>query len=30
VDTIFEIGGQDAKYTRLAEGRIIDCAMNEA
>ena len=30
VDTIFEIGGQDAKYIRLAEGRIIDCAMNEA
>jgi activator of 2-hydroxyglutaryl-CoA dehydratase/predicted nucleotide-binding protein (sugar kinase/HSP70/actin superfamily) len=30
VDTIFEIGGQDAKYTRLGEGRIIDCAMNEA
>ncbi len=30
VDTIFEIGGQDAKYIRLEEGRIIDCAMNEA
>lgn len=30
VDTIFEIGGQDAKYIRLNEGRIIDCAMNEA
>lgn len=30
VDTVFEIGGQDAKYIRLAEGRIIDCAMNEA
>jgi activator of 2-hydroxyglutaryl-CoA dehydratase/predicted nucleotide-binding protein (sugar kinase/HSP70/actin superfamily) len=30
VDTIFEIGGQDAKYIRLAEGRIIDCGMNEA
>lgn len=30
VDTIFEIGGQDAKYIRLVEGRIIDCAMNEA
>ena len=30
VDTIFEIGGQDAKYIRLADGRIIDCAMNEA
>ncbi|MBZ5500222.1 MAG: acyl-CoA dehydratase activase-related protein [Acidobacteriia bacterium] len=30
VDTIFEIGGQDAKYIRLEEGRIIDSAMNEA
>ncbi len=30
VDTIFEIGGQDAKYIRLAAGRITDCAMNEA
>ena len=30
VDTIFELGGQDAKYIRLAEGRIIDCAMTEA
>jgi predicted CoA-substrate-specific enzyme activase len=30
VDTIFEIGGQDAKYIRIAEGRIVDCAMNEA
>ena len=30
VDTIFEIGGQDAKYIRLAEGRIVECAMNEA
>lgn len=30
VDTIFEIGGQDAKYIRLADGRITDCAMNEA
>jgi activator of 2-hydroxyglutaryl-CoA dehydratase/predicted nucleotide-binding protein (sugar kinase/HSP70/actin superfamily) len=30
VDTIFEIGGQDAKYSRLAVGRVIDCAMNEA
>lgn len=30
VDTIFEIGGQDAKYTRLDGGRIIDAAMNEA
>ncbi len=30
VDTIFEIGGQDAKYIRLSEGRVIDAAMNEA
>lgn len=30
VDTIFEIGGQDAKYIRLSEGRIVDAAMNEA
>lgn len=30
VDTIFEIGGQDAKYIRLAGGRIADAAMNEA
>jgi predicted CoA-substrate-specific enzyme activase len=30
VDTIFEIGGQDAKYIRLTEGRVTDAAMNEA
>lgn len=30
VDTIFEIGGQDAKYIRLENGRVTDCAMNEA
>jgi len=30
VDTIFEIGGQDAKYARLAHGRVVDAAMNEA
>src|SRR5512133_2701490 len=30
VDTIFEIGGQDAKYIRLDAGRVIDAAMNEA
>ena len=30
VDTIFEIGGQDAKYIRLEGGRVIDAAMNEA
>ena len=30
VDTIFEIGGQDAKYIRLQDGRVVDAAMNEA
>ena len=30
VDTIFEIGGQDAKYIRLDGGRVVDAAMNEA
>ncbi|HOJ88514.1 MAG TPA: acyl-CoA dehydratase activase [Pseudothermotoga sp.] len=30
VDTIFEIGGQDAKYTYLNEGIPYDYAMNEA
>ncbi len=30
VDTIFEIGGQDAKYIRLAGAEIVDVAMNEA
>jgi predicted CoA-substrate-specific enzyme activase len=30
VDTIFEIGGQDAKYIRLNQGRVVDAAMNEA
>ncbi|MFZ5476375.1 MAG: acyl-CoA dehydratase activase-related protein [Myxococcota bacterium] len=30
VDTLFEIGGQDAKYVRLDGGRIADAAMNEA
>src|SRR5512138_2740003 len=30
VDTIFEIGGQDAKYIRLECGRVVDAAMNEA
>jgi predicted CoA-substrate-specific enzyme activase len=30
VDTIFEIGGQDAKYTRLEKGIAVDSAMNEA
>jgi activator of 2-hydroxyglutaryl-CoA dehydratase len=30
VDTIFESGGQGAKYARLAQGRVVDAAMNEA
>ncbi|WP_243357948.1 BadF/BadG/BcrA/BcrD ATPase family protein [Fundidesulfovibrio terrae] len=30
VDTIFEIGGQDAKYTFLWRGHPCDSAMNEA
>ena len=30
VDTIFEIGGQDAKYVRLSNGQVYDAAMNEA
>lgn len=30
VDTIFEIGGQDAKYTLLTNGIASDYAMNEA
>ncbi len=30
VDTIFEIGGQDAKYIRLNGGQVFDAAMNEA
>ncbi len=30
VDTIFEIGGQDAKYTSLTNGVAVDYAMNEA
>jgi predicted CoA-substrate-specific enzyme activase len=30
VDTIFEIGGQDAKYVLLNNGVAIDYAMNEA
>jgi predicted CoA-substrate-specific enzyme activase len=30
VDTIFEIGGQDAKYTYIANGVPSDYAMNEA
>jgi predicted CoA-substrate-specific enzyme activase len=30
VDTIFEIGGQDAKYTYISQSVPIDYAMNEA
>jgi predicted CoA-substrate-specific enzyme activase len=30
VDTIFEIGGQDAKFIRLFRGQVVDAAMNEA
>jgi predicted CoA-substrate-specific enzyme activase len=30
VDTIFEIGGQDAKYTYITNGVACDYAMNEA
>ncbi|HJX13664.1 MAG TPA: acyl-CoA dehydratase activase, partial [Dehalococcoidales bacterium] len=29
VDTIFEIGGQDAKYVSLQHGTIVDFAMNK-
>ncbi|HOC42720.1 MAG TPA: acyl-CoA dehydratase activase [Thermoanaerobaculales bacterium] len=28
VETIFEIGGQDSKYMRVAGGRIVDASMN--
>ncbi len=30
VETIFEIGGQDAKYIRIEDGIVVDFAMNEA
>lgn len=30
VDTIFEIGGQDAKFISLQDGVVVDFAMNEA
>lgn len=30
VDTILEIGGQDAKFIRLEDGVVVDFAMNEA
>jgi len=29
VDTVFEIGGQDAKYTSLKDGAVVDFAMNK-
>ncbi len=29
VDTIFEIGGQDAKYISLEDGAVVDFAMNK-
>ncbi|MDI6793392.1 MAG: acyl-CoA dehydratase activase [bacterium] len=29
VDTIFEIGGQDSKYIRLAQGAVVDFEMNK-
>ena len=28
VDTVVDIGGQDAKFTRLEEGRVVDSCMN--
>jgi len=28
VETIFEIGGQDAKFIRLSQGRVVDVNMN--
>ncbi len=28
IETVFEIGGQDAKYIRGAGGAVMDCAMN--
>ena len=30
VDTIIEIGGQDAKYIRVSSGRIVESDMNKA
>ncbi len=30
IDTLFEIGGQDSKYIRLENGRVIDFTMNKA
>lgn len=28
IETVFEIGGQDSKYIRGANGAVVDCAMN--
>ncbi len=30
VDTVFEIGGQDAKFIRIEDGVVVDFTMNEA
>lgn len=30
VDTIFEIGGQDSKYIRIKDGKVVDFEMNKA
>lgn len=30
IDTIFEIGGQDSKYIRLQDGKVVDFEMNKA
>ncbi len=29
VDTVFEIGGQDSKYIRIRDGRVVDFEMNK-
>lgn len=30
IDTIFEIGGQDSKYIRIKDGKVVDFEMNRA
>lgn len=30
IDTIFEIGGQDSKYIRIKDGKVVDFEMNKA
>ncbi len=30
IDTIFEIGGQDSKYIKLKDGKVVDFEMNKA